>query len=259
MVRIRLNDMGSVNLETCRSLDEISERDPWHPTTEAFAGTNLEEAENFEEQLLAELQRAAALMDPKLMERCALKSPKQREELKLFQLRKVFDLLAPIFGENGDKPKQDSSLAKIMEFCWQPGEDGFAMANSETAFMRFGAASWCLHNDWFRATSQRLFGVSLKDDAELRCPNCVAGNKLIQQALPQFPELSEAAIFLRSLVRPTSFTHGEMKKQSINRHVIDFSDAFGVRTPQMRDAIARQKFKRLAAAKKPKPQSDFSI
>jgi hypothetical protein len=85
--------------------------------------------------------------------------------------------------------------------------------------------------------------------------------KFIEKYEPilEHPQGSASLDFLRALISPTSFTHGEMKKQSINRHVIDFADAFGVPIPHGRDEAARKKFRRLAAAKKPKPQLDFSI
>jgi len=233
------------------SIETLDDHDAWHPRTEFQFPTE----ESFQEELRREFARSSAVLDPKV------RGLKVSQAVQLFQLRKVFDLLGHLFGESTEK-KSDSTLAELLEFCWQPGQDGFAQANSESAFMRFGAASWVWREQWFRAKSQRHFGLCLKDDAALRCPNCTKRNKAVQAALAgelilMCPDI--VITFLKSLLGPSTFIHGEMKKQSINRFILDFTDAFGVRNEHMRSDLARQKFKRLAAARNHKPPTDYSI
>lgn len=178
------------------------------------------------EDLRSELARAEAVLNPNLKQ----KAP---ENVQLFQLKRVYEMLQHLFSDSSSAraEAQDSSLGSLLEYCWQPGEGGFATSTSETAFMRFAVASWVYHQPWFHSTSQRLFGVGLKEDTEIRCPHCKA-----------------------------KFIRGEMKKQSINRIVIEFRDKFSVRNEHMRNQSAREKFKRLAALKKSRAtQTDYQI
>jgi hypothetical protein len=221
-----------------------SDSDPLHPRTEpgeVFA------QENFFEDLRIELERAEAVLNPKL-------KLKASENVQLFQLKKVYQLLQHLFAEPEVQNKEGSSLANLLEYCWQPGEGGFATSTSETAFMRFAVASWVYRQPWFHETSQRLFGVGLKEDTSIRCPHCVERNKSLRVAGEQNLAHHAGAVmmgkFLESLICDPTFVRGEMKKQSINRIVVEFRDKFGVRNEHMRNQSAREKFRRLADVKK---------
>lgn len=165
------------------------------------------------EDLRTELQRADAVLNPNMK----LRAP---ENVQLYQLQKVYQLLQHLFSAQ-PSASTEAHLSNLLEYCWQPGEGGFATSTSETAFMRFAVMSWLLRQPWFHATSQRLFGVGLKEATAIRCPHC-----------------------------KKSFIRSEMKKQSINRIVIEARDKFELRNEHMRNQSAREKFRRIAKLKK---------
>jgi hypothetical protein len=219
-----------------------------HPRTE-FAYP----AEFSEEELARELSTAVAMLRPRAglgVQRTAL----------LEQLQRVFQALSHLFGAEG-QGSDGPSLKDILDFIWCAGADGLAQASADAALMRCGVVSWYLQPALFGDANQKEFGILLREQAEMRCPNCTARLKEIEGTLrrpsPAF-RLREYRgqwmdeKFLRAELKSITpkFLTSEMKKQSPNRIVTEFRDRFGVVNGHMRSERAREVFREREKRKK---------
>ena len=137
------------------------------------------------------------------------------------QLKRVHILISQILGHVIKEPSQDHvAIASLLEFIWRP--NGKTLTSAELALIRFGVASWYIKPDMFGDTSQRDFGMMLKESAQVECPHC-----------------------------SKSHWSKEMDKQRINQIVTEFRDKFGVQNTHMRSDSTRAHFRTVAAKRKP--------
>lgn len=208
-----------------------------------------------------------ATVDKACLEAHRMLNPKaglrMRPGVAMEQLKKLHALLAPMFESEPAPAAQDSqpALKEILDFVWDAGEDGLAQARADSAIMRFGVMSWYMQPALFGNANQKEFGILLREEAAVRCPNCAARKKTIEAALRK----PGAALhmreycghwveekFLRSLLRSieTRFVTAEMKRQSPNRVVTQMRDRFGIQNEFMRSEAARESFRRREQTKK---------
>ena len=107
-------------------------------------------------------------------------------------------------------------LSEVIEWIYQPGEDGVARSSFKEAAFRFAVFTWFIQPSLFNAASQHDLGIMLREKVKCRCPECDA-----------------------------TWATEAMHKQSVNRLVTQLRDKYHVQNSTMRPDSARKKFQKI--------------
>jgi len=121
----------------------------------------------------------------------------------------------------GDEQEDQSlsawdKLSEVIEWIYQPGEDGIARSSFKEAAFRFAVFTWFIQPHLFGDASQHDLGLMLREKVKCKCPDCDA-----------------------------TWTTEAMHKQSVNRLVTQLRDKYHVHHSTMRPDEARKKFSKI--------------